>query len=99
MVAPGTILSHFGIIDSSTGSTSTTRSRVHHDFGDLKRYPAQVTFAEMTDFGPHHVLSPETRRAQVRLPDEALYAFAVYIYSLNRVCKGRLSGLPHSAAL
>lgn len=47
------------------------------------RYAAQVTFAEMTDFGPHHVLSPETKRVRARLPDEALYALALYIYSLK----------------
>jgi len=47
------------------------------------RYAAQVAFAEMTDFGPHHVLSSETRRVQARMPDEALYALALYIYSLK----------------
>ena len=47
------------------------------------RYAAQVTFAEMTDFGPHHVISAETRRVHTRMPDEALYALALYIYSLK----------------
>jgi hypothetical protein len=37
----------------------------------------------MTDFGPYHMLSPETKRLRVRLPDEALYALALYIYSLK----------------
>jgi cytochrome c peroxidase len=47
------------------------------------RYAAQVTFAEMTDFGPHYVLSPGAKRVQARLPDEALYALALYVYSLQ----------------
>jgi hypothetical protein len=47
------------------------------------RYAAQVSFAEMADFGPYHMLSPDTKRAQARLPDEALYALALYIYSLK----------------
>jgi hypothetical protein len=58
-------------------------THLHRGIGDLMRYAAQVTFAEMTDFGPHHVLSPETKRVQARLPDEALYALALYIYSLR----------------
>lgn len=60
-----------------------TATHLHRGIGDLMRYAAQVTFAEMTDFGPHHVLSPETKRVQARLPDEALYALALYIYSLR----------------
>jgi cytochrome c553 len=47
------------------------------------RYAAQVTAAEMTDFGPHHMLAPETKRVQARLSDEALYALALYLYSLK----------------
>jgi hypothetical protein len=47
------------------------------------RYAAQVSFAEMADFGPYHMLSPGTKRVQARLPDEALYALALYIYSLQ----------------
>jgi hypothetical protein len=30
------------------------------------RYAAQVTFAEVTDFGPYHVLAPDTWRVQAR---------------------------------
>jgi hypothetical protein len=47
------------------------------------RYAAQVTFAEVTDFGPYHVIAPDTRRVQARWPDAALYALALYIYSLQ----------------
>ena len=60
-----------------------TATHIHRGIGDLMRYAAQVTFAEMTDFGPHHVLSPQTRRVQARMPDEALYALALYLYSLK----------------
>jgi hypothetical protein len=37
----------------------------------------------MADFGPYHMLSPDTKRVQARLPDEALYALALYLYSLE----------------
>jgi hypothetical protein len=60
-----------------------TATHLHRGIGDLMRYAAQVTFAEMSDFGPYHMLSPDTKRVQERLPDEALYALALYIYSLQ----------------
>lgn len=60
-----------------------TATHLHREIGDLMRYAAQVSFAEMTDFGSYHMLSPETKRIGARLPDEALYALALYIYSLK----------------
>ena len=60
-----------------------TGTHLHRDIGDLMRYAAQVTFAEIADFGPYHVLSPDTKRVKERLPDQALYALALYIYSLQ----------------
>ena len=60
-----------------------TATHLHRDIGDLMRYAALVTSAESTQFGPHRVISSETRRTGVRLPDEALYALALYIYSLQ----------------
>jgi hypothetical protein len=60
-----------------------TATHLHRGVGDLMRYAAQVTFAEMTDFGPYHMPSPETRRVQARWSDEALYALALYLYSLK----------------
>jgi hypothetical protein len=60
-----------------------TATHLHRGIGDLMRYAAQVSFAEMADFGPHRMLSPDTRRVETRLPDEALYALALYIYSLQ----------------
>jgi hypothetical protein len=60
-----------------------TATHLHRDIGDLMRYAALVSFAESADFGPYHVLSPDTQRVTARLPDEALYALALYIYSLQ----------------
>jgi hypothetical protein len=60
-----------------------TGTHQHRDIGDLMRYAALVSFAETTDFGSYRVLAPETTRFQTRLPDSALYAMALYIYSLE----------------
>jgi len=60
-----------------------TATHLHRDIGDLMRYAALVSFADAVDFGPHHVLSPGATRVQARLSDEALYALALYIYSLE----------------
>jgi hypothetical protein len=60
-----------------------TATHLHRGIGDLMRYAAQVTFAEIADFGPYHVLSPDTKRIKGRLPDQALYALALYVYSLR----------------
>jgi hypothetical protein len=56
---------------------------LHRGIGDLMRYAALVSFAEAADFGPHHMLGEDARRVQTRLSDEALYALALYIYSLQ----------------
>ncbi len=60
-----------------------TGTHLHRGIGDLMRYAALVSFAETTEFGPYHVLLPDTKRVQARLPDEALYALALYLYSLQ----------------
>lgn len=60
-----------------------TGTHLHRGIGDLMRYAALVSFADSVDFGPYHVLSPGTKRVQARLSDEALYALALYIYSLE----------------
>jgi hypothetical protein len=60
-----------------------TATHLHRGIGDLMRYAALVSFAETSDFGSYHMLSPGTRRPQARLSDEALYALASYIYSLK----------------
>jgi len=60
-----------------------TATHLHRGIGDLMRYAALVSFADSVDFGSYHVLSPGTKRVQKRLSDEALYALALYIYSLK----------------
>jgi hypothetical protein len=60
-----------------------TATHQHRGVSDLMRYAALVSFAETADFGPHHLLSADMARVQARLPDEALYALALYIYSLE----------------
>jgi hypothetical protein len=60
-----------------------TATHLHRDIGDLMRYAALVTSAESTQFGPYNVISSEARRTGVRLPDQALYALALYLYSLQ----------------
>jgi mono/diheme cytochrome c family protein len=51
--------------------------------GDIMRYAALVTYADATDYGPHHLLTDEQRKIPYHLPDEALYAMALYIDSLE----------------
>jgi len=60
-----------------------TATHLHRGIGDLMRYAALVSFAETTDFGPYHMLAKGTQKTHSRLPDEALYALALYIYSLK----------------
>ena len=60
-----------------------TATHQHRAPGDLMRYAAMVTYAEASDFGPHRMLTDEQRKISSRLPDEALYALALYIYSLE----------------
>jgi hypothetical protein len=60
-----------------------TGTHQHRGIGDLMRYAALVSFAEATDFGAYRMLAPDTERFQTRLPDAALYAMALYIYSLE----------------
>ncbi len=60
-----------------------TATHLHRSIGDLMRYAALVTSAESTQFGEYRMISSETRRTGMRLPDEALYALALYIYSLQ----------------
>jgi hypothetical protein len=47
------------------------------------RYAALVSYAESSDFGPYHMLTREQRKVEARPPDEALYALALYIFSLK----------------
>lgn len=60
-----------------------TGSHLNRGTGDLMRYAALVSYAESADFGPHRMLSAEQRKMWGRLPEEALYALALYIESLQ----------------
>jgi hypothetical protein len=60
-----------------------TATHQHRGIGDLMRYAALVDYAETADFGRYHMLAPGTKRVSARMPDEALYALALYIYSLK----------------
>ena len=60
-----------------------TATHQHRGPGDLMRYAALVTYSDSSDFGPHHLLTDEQRHVASRAPDEALYALAMFIYSLE----------------
>lgn len=60
-----------------------TATHLHRSIGDLMRYAALVTSAEATQFGSYRVDSSEMKRPRLRLTDEALFALALYIYSLE----------------
>jgi mono/diheme cytochrome c family protein len=60
-----------------------TATHLHRGIGDLMRYAALVSSAEPARIGPYDLLPPDARRVEARVPDEALYALALYIYSLQ----------------
>jgi hypothetical protein len=60
-----------------------TATHLHRDIGDLMRYAALVSVSEPSEFGVHKVLAPDTVRVKARRSDEALYALALYLYSLK----------------
>ena len=60
--------------------TATHRNR---GIEDLMRYAAQVDAADSPNFGPYDILPRHDRRVPYRRPDEAWYALAKYIYSLQ----------------
>jgi hypothetical protein len=60
-----------------------TGTHRHRDVGDLMRYAALVSFADDVDFAGQRMILPGTERFQTRLSDAALYALALYLYSLE----------------
>jgi hypothetical protein len=60
-----------------------TATHAHRGIGDLMRYAALVSFADAVEFGSYRIVTPATTRVRARLSDEALYALALYIYSLE----------------
>ncbi len=61
-----------------------TATHLNRGIADIMRYAALVTSAEATEFGPHQMMGKNTRRTGLRVSDEALYALALYLYSLHR---------------
>ena len=78
---PTKVLDLIGLKDRKYIDHSATHR--HRGPGDIMRYAAMVTYSDISDFGPHRLLTDEQRKVSVRLPDEALYAMALYIYSLE----------------
>ncbi len=60
-----------------------TGTHQYRGTADIMRYAALVSFADSSDYGPHRILTDEQRRMTSRLSDEALYAMALYIESLQ----------------
>src|SRR6185295_7034066 len=60
-----------------------TATHRHRGPGDLMRYAALVSYADISDFGAHRMLTDEQRRIYARPADEALYALTQYLYSLK----------------
>jgi len=60
-----------------------TGTHQHRGIADLMRYAALISFADTTEFGPHKMIGSATMRLKARMPDAALYALALYIYSLQ----------------
>jgi mono/diheme cytochrome c family protein len=60
-----------------------TATHLHRYAGDVMRYAALVAYADISDFGPHRILTDTQRKIPSRLPDEALFALTLYIYSLR----------------
>jgi hypothetical protein len=50
---------------------------------DVARYGILVEFAESGVFGPYHMRAPQTERVRRRPSDAAMYAMALYLYSLE----------------
>jgi len=65
-------------------SISITRRRTScAGRGDIMRYAALVTYSDISDYGPHRMLTDAQRKIPYHLPDDALYALALYIESLQ----------------
>ena len=60
-----------------------TATHRHRGISDLMRYAALVSSANSPHFGPYDILPRSDRRVPYRFSDEAFYALALYIYSLE----------------
>jgi len=60
-----------------------TATHLNRGPGDLMRYAALVTYSDVSDFGTYRILTDAQRHIPSRAPDEALYALALYLDSLE----------------
>ena len=60
-----------------------TATHLNRGVGDIMRYAALVSWAESTEFGGHQMLGGGAEMPKARHSDEALYALASYIQSLQ----------------
>ena len=60
-----------------------TGTHQHRNIGDFMRYAALVSFADAVDLADQRMIAADTKRFATRLPDAALYALALYVYSLQ----------------
>jgi mono/diheme cytochrome c family protein len=60
-----------------------TATHRHRGAGDLMRYAALVTYSDVSDFGPHRMLSDAQRTVPLRASDDLLYALSQYLYALT----------------
>jgi mono/diheme cytochrome c family protein len=61
-----------------------TATHRHRGPEDIARYAILVEFAEVGDFGPHHMIPARVRALQdFRPPDDAVYALALWLESLD----------------
>jgi hypothetical protein len=60
-----------------------TATHLNRGIGDIMRYAALVSWAESTEFGGHQMLGGGAEMPKARRSDEALYALALYIESLQ----------------
>jgi hypothetical protein len=61
----------------------STATHLHRGPEDLARYCILVEFADRCTYGPHEMLPAAARKIVRRPPDEAVYAMALYLESLE----------------
>ncbi|HTF87320.1 MAG TPA: hypothetical protein VK843_02845, partial [Planctomycetota bacterium] len=92
---PGTTFARFNgspLFDTRMADLRGVRDRRYLDAtathanrgpADIARYGILVEFADAAIFGEHRMLPPEVSKVRRRPPDEAMYALALYIWSLD----------------
>lgn len=60
-----------------------TATHLNRGPADVARYGILVEYADAATFGPHRLLPPDVAKVPLRPSDEAMYALALYLYSLD----------------